>query len=129
MMFVLAPWDKALLYGDDARTEMRAREAQLENFFRTTSVVLDRVVPGGPWHLEVRCCGYRVDTWLATVVYSRCAYLNLFISFRDFRGSLALLYKHHSRHLGRLHPLQVIILTPCSPVRNKPSDPCLAALQ
>ncbi|KAG2499369.1 hypothetical protein HYH03_002944 [Edaphochlamys debaryana] len=33
LMFCLQPWNKTMLYGEQSRAEMKAREAQLRNFF------------------------------------------------------------------------------------------------
>ncbi|KAG2442848.1 hypothetical protein HXX76_002927 [Chlamydomonas incerta] len=33
IMFCLQPWNKTMLYGEQSRSEMKAREAQLRNFF------------------------------------------------------------------------------------------------
>lgn len=38
LMFVLQPWNKSMMYGEAARAEMRAREAQLKNFFQNVEV-------------------------------------------------------------------------------------------
>lgn len=33
LMFCLQPWNKTMMYGEQSRTEMKVREAQLRNFF------------------------------------------------------------------------------------------------
>eukprot|EP00195_Chlamydomonas_chlamydogama_P001473 CAMPEP_0202920984 /NCGR_PEP_ID=MMETSP1392-20130828/77139_1 /ASSEMBLY_ACC=CAM_ASM_000868 /TAXON_ID=225041 /ORGANISM="Chlamydomonas chlamydogama, Strain SAG 11-48b" /LENGTH=790 /DNA_ID=CAMNT_0049614513 /DNA_START=176 /DNA_END=2548 /DNA_ORIENTATION=+ len=38
LMFVLQPWNRPMMYGENARAEMRSREAQLKNFFQNIEV-------------------------------------------------------------------------------------------
>ena len=38
LMFVLQPWNKPMMYGEASRAEMKAREAQLKNFFQNVDV-------------------------------------------------------------------------------------------
>jgi len=40
LMFALQPWNKPVMYGEQARAEMRAREAQLRNFFQNVEVAV-----------------------------------------------------------------------------------------
>ncbi|GAX84748.1 hypothetical protein CEUSTIGMA_g12170.t1 [Chlamydomonas eustigma] len=43
LMFALQTWNKSMMYGEAARTEMTAREAQLKNFFQNVEVVTRNV--------------------------------------------------------------------------------------
>ncbi|EFJ42920.1 hypothetical protein VOLCADRAFT_66444 [Volvox carteri f. nagariensis] len=40
LMFVLQPWNKTMMYGEQARAEMKAREAQLKNFFQNVEAAV-----------------------------------------------------------------------------------------
>ncbi|GLC35821.1 hypothetical protein PLESTB_000497800 [Pleodorina starrii] len=40
LMFVLQPWNKTMLYGEQSRAEMKAREAQLKNFFQNVEAAV-----------------------------------------------------------------------------------------
>jgi hypothetical protein len=54
-MFCLQPWGKTMNYGDNARAEMKAREAALRNFFQNVEVAVrsvDLCSSSGKW--EVR---------------------------------------------------------------------------
>lgn len=42
LMMVLTPWDRRMAYGEQVREEMRAREAQLRNFFGNVDVGIRR---------------------------------------------------------------------------------------
>lgn len=39
-MFVLQPWNKTMVYGEQSRAEMKAREAQLRNFFQNVDAAV-----------------------------------------------------------------------------------------
>eukprot|EP00192_Tetraselmis_astigmatica_P007572 CAMPEP_0117672910 /NCGR_PEP_ID=MMETSP0804-20121206/14178_1 /TAXON_ID=1074897 /ORGANISM="Tetraselmis astigmatica, Strain CCMP880" /LENGTH=765 /DNA_ID=CAMNT_0005481587 /DNA_START=120 /DNA_END=2418 /DNA_ORIENTATION=- len=39
LMFVLQPWERAMVYGEQSRQEMVARESQLKNFFGSVAAV------------------------------------------------------------------------------------------
>jgi len=43
LLFALQPWNKPMTYGEQSRTEMRAREAQLKNFFQNVEAALRSV--------------------------------------------------------------------------------------
>ncbi|MEW5310069.1 MAG: hypothetical protein WDW38_001900 [Sanguina aurantia] len=54
LMMALQPWFRPMVYGDSARTEMRAKEAMLKNFFQNVEVAV-RDAPAGAsakWQLE-----------------------------------------------------------------------------
>jgi hypothetical protein len=38
LMFTLQPWHKSMMYGEGAKAEMKAREAQIKNFFQNVDV-------------------------------------------------------------------------------------------
>lgn len=38
LMFLLQPWDKSMMYGEQAQGEMKAKEALLKNFFGNVEV-------------------------------------------------------------------------------------------
>ncbi|PNH12085.1 Cysteine--tRNA ligase, cytoplasmic [Tetrabaena socialis] len=40
LMFVLQPWHKTMIYGEQSRAEMKAREAQLKNFFQNVKAAV-----------------------------------------------------------------------------------------
>ncbi|GMH38778.1 hypothetical protein BSKO_06662 [Bryopsis sp. KO-2023] len=40
LMFVLQPWNKPMIYGEQSREEMKAKEALLKNFFQNVDVVV-----------------------------------------------------------------------------------------
>ncbi|GLI68942.1 hypothetical protein VaNZ11_013467 [Volvox africanus] len=40
LMFVLQPWNKTMMYGEQSRAEMKAREAQLKNFFQNVEAAV-----------------------------------------------------------------------------------------
>ncbi|KXZ56656.1 hypothetical protein GPECTOR_1g591 [Gonium pectorale] len=40
LMFVLQPWNKTMVYGEQSRAEMKAREAQLKNFFQNVDAAV-----------------------------------------------------------------------------------------
>jgi hypothetical protein len=39
-MFLMAPWNKTVSYGETMRAEMRAREQAIKNFFQNVDVAL-----------------------------------------------------------------------------------------
>lgn len=39
-MFLMAPWNKTVSYGETMRAEMKAREAAIRNFFQNVDVAL-----------------------------------------------------------------------------------------
>ena len=43
LMMVLTPWDRRMAYGEQVREEMKAREAQLRNFFGNIDVAMRQV--------------------------------------------------------------------------------------
>lgn len=53
LMFVMQPWNKPMVYGEQARGEMRAREAQLKNFFQNVEVAVraagDPITTSSKW--------------------------------------------------------------------------------
>lgn len=40
LMFLLAPWNKTVSYGETMRAEMRAKEQAIKNFFQNVDVAL-----------------------------------------------------------------------------------------
>lgn len=55
LMFVLQPWNKTMVYGEQSRAEMKAREAQLRNFFQNVDAAvrgLDINTTGQRWAPE-----------------------------------------------------------------------------
>ncbi|GAB4823051.1 hypothetical protein N2152v2_010097 [Parachlorella kessleri] len=55
LLFVLQPWEKRMMYGEQAKEEMRSREMQLRNFFANVDVHVRRAKPGAPharWDAE-----------------------------------------------------------------------------
>jgi cysteinyl-tRNA synthetase len=40
LMFLMAPWNKTVSYGETMRAEMRAREQAIKNFFQNVDVAL-----------------------------------------------------------------------------------------
>lgn len=57
LMFCLQPWGKTMNYGDNARAEMKAREAALRNFFQNVEVAVrsvDLCSSSGKWEVRGR---------------------------------------------------------------------------
>jgi cysteinyl-tRNA synthetase len=40
LMFLMAPWNKTVSYGETMRAEMKAREQAIKNFFQNVDVAL-----------------------------------------------------------------------------------------
>lgn len=56
LMFVLQPWNKTMVYGEQSRAEMKAREAQLRNFFQNVDAAvrgLDINTTGQRWAVSL----------------------------------------------------------------------------
>lgn len=43
LMFVLQPWNRPMVYGEQSRNEVRAREGQLKNFFQNVDAAVRAV--------------------------------------------------------------------------------------
>lgn len=53
-MMALQPWFRPMVYGDSARTEMRAKEAMLKNFFQNVEVAVRDAAPGASAKWQVK---------------------------------------------------------------------------
>lgn len=56
-MFIMAPWNKTISYGETMRAEMRSREAALKNFFQNVDVAIregsrDEAGTSGKWQVR-----------------------------------------------------------------------------
>jgi hypothetical protein len=63
-MFLMAPWNKTVSYGETMRAEMRAREQAIKNFFQNVDVALregdaKQAQTAAKWGVRVllMCCG------------------------------------------------------------------------
>eukprot|EP00798_Chlamydomonas_sp_ICE-L_P002666 gene2666-biopygen8694 len=57
LLFVLQSWNKSMVYGEASRAEMKAREAQLKNFFQNIEVAVrgvDEITSCAKWQAEER---------------------------------------------------------------------------
>ncbi|MEW5303562.1 MAG: hypothetical protein WDW36_006242 [Sanguina aurantia] len=69
LMMALQPWFRPMVYGDSARTEMRAKEAMLKNFFQNVGVAV-RDAPAGAsakWQTEEMLLNDKIQSTQAAV--------------------------------------------------------------
>lgn len=61
-MFIMAPWNKTISYGETMRAEMRSREGAIKNFFQNVDVALreagkDEASTSGKWQVRAMAMG------------------------------------------------------------------------
>ncbi|KAI3425944.1 hypothetical protein D9Q98_007914 [Chlorella vulgaris] len=79
LMFVLQPWEKKMNYGEQAKEEMRSKEALLRNFFANVEVVLRTqkvAATGQRWEEEERGLAAELDCAQRRVHEALCDNIN-----------------------------------------------------